>query len=314
MISLRQLRYFVKVAETGNITRAARALSVSQPSLGIQIRLLEEDLGVALLERHSRGISTTPAGDLLARKARAVLHQVEAMAEEVRSAGSVARRKVAFGVPPSLIKVIGHDLILYAQANLPDISLSIVEERSVALVRAMARDEIDYTFAFETEYRSDMWRRAILEDELVFVTAPDRAPPGRVIDLRSALEFDLAIADGRGLIRRLVEREAEKLGVVLKPTFEIHSISALQAILQEGRASGIMPYGLAVEHDRRGALACSRIETPVKRTLYVEGPSWRPSPIEPRAFDELITWAKRVLLERLEPHARSVDDSEGGLR
>ena len=290
----------------GNITRAARALNVSQPSLGMQIRMLEEELGVSLMDRRSRGIVVTAAGALLAQRARRLLQEVDSIASEVRALASCTRRKVVIGVPPSVIRLIGHDLLLYVQQAFPDVALSLVEERSVTLIKAMERDEIDYAFAYETEARPDLWRRHILEEELVFITAPSVSPPGGVIDLRAALQSDLAIADERGLIRKLVERAAARLDVHLTPTFEIQSTSALQAILQNGRATGFMPYGLAADHISRGLLTCSRTIPPVTRTLYVEGPNWRPAPLQQHELEQLCTWAAARLLDCLGPYARAV--------
>ena len=68
-MNLRQLRYFVSVVETGSMTRAAEQLHVAQTALGMQIRQIEEDLGVALLVRHSRGVEPTKAGRLLHERA-----------------------------------------------------------------------------------------------------------------------------------------------------------------------------------------------------------------------------------------------------
>ena len=80
-MNLRQLRYFVSVVEAGNMTRAAEQLHVAQTALGMQIRQIEEDLGVALLVRHSRGVEPTKAGSLL--HARALLQEYAALAGAV---------------------------------------------------------------------------------------------------------------------------------------------------------------------------------------------------------------------------------------
>src|SRR6185369_236810 len=75
-MTLRQLRYFTRIVEAGNITRAAEQLYVAQPALGMQIRQLEESLGVELLERHSRGVSPTRAGQALYERACEILRLV----------------------------------------------------------------------------------------------------------------------------------------------------------------------------------------------------------------------------------------------
>ena len=101
-MNLRQLRYFAKVIEVGNMTRAASELHVAQPALGMQIRQLEEDLGVALLVRHSRGVDATPAGAVMHRRALAILSLVEDARREVIATGGSESESVRLGLTPAL--------------------------------------------------------------------------------------------------------------------------------------------------------------------------------------------------------------------
>lgn len=82
-VSLDQIRYFVTVAEEGNISRAARRLHISQPPLTRQIRALEDELGAALLDRHPKGVSLLPSGQAFLHHAREVLRAVDAATASV---------------------------------------------------------------------------------------------------------------------------------------------------------------------------------------------------------------------------------------
>jgi DNA-binding transcriptional LysR family regulator len=99
-MELRQLRHFVAVAETNNISRAAQKLFLTQPALSRQIKALEDEIGQCLLERSAHSIRLTPAGAALLPEARELLQRADAMLERVRAAGQTVRLRV--GYAPSL--------------------------------------------------------------------------------------------------------------------------------------------------------------------------------------------------------------------
>lgn len=99
-MELRQLRYFVAVAEEGNISRAAKKIFLTQPALSRQIKALEEEIGQCLLERQAHSIRLTPAGETLLREARELLAHAEQLIERTRDAGRGLRLRV--GYAPSL--------------------------------------------------------------------------------------------------------------------------------------------------------------------------------------------------------------------
>ncbi len=99
-MELRQLRYFVAVAETGNISRAAQKMFLTQPALSRQIKALEDEIGQCLLERQAHSIRLTSVGEALVREARELLHRADEMVERVRAAGQSVRLRV--GCAPSL--------------------------------------------------------------------------------------------------------------------------------------------------------------------------------------------------------------------
>src|SRR3954454_14862398 len=104
-MNFRQLKYFVAVVEAGKMTRAADQLHVAQTALGMQIRQLEEDLGVALLVRHSRGVEPTKAGSLLHLRAISILKEVEEARKEVRACEREDSEVIRLGITPALMLV-----------------------------------------------------------------------------------------------------------------------------------------------------------------------------------------------------------------
>src|ERR1039458_2957476 len=95
-MELRQLRYFVAVAETGNISRAAQKMFLTQPALSRQVKALEDEVGQCLLERKAHSIRLTPAGETLLREARELFQRADQMLERVRTAGQSVRLRVGY--------------------------------------------------------------------------------------------------------------------------------------------------------------------------------------------------------------------------
>jgi DNA-binding transcriptional LysR family regulator len=98
---LRLIRYFVAVAEEGNVTRAAQRLHMAQPPLSAAIRQLEDQLGVRLLDRTTRGVALTAAGELLLERGRALLREADAVAAAVRAVEQAPSGLVSVGLSPA---------------------------------------------------------------------------------------------------------------------------------------------------------------------------------------------------------------------
>src|SRR3954468_21162101 len=127
---LRLVRYFVAVAEIGNVTRAAERLHIPQPSLSAAIKQLEGQLGVDLLERRGRRVTVTPAGELLLRRGRELLEHADAVAEErrwhgtpvaggLRWRGAVTRARLRLGLTPTARYGVGPRLLAACAAEVP---------------------------------------------------------------------------------------------------------------------------------------------------------------------------------------------------
>jgi LysR family nitrogen assimilation transcriptional regulator len=142
-VDLKQIEYFVRVAELGGFTRAAAALGIAQPALSRQVRLLEVELRQNLLTRDGRGAVPTEAGRLLLAHGRGILHQVERAREELgRVRGALAGR-VAIGLPPSLARMLTVPLTRAFRAQMPEAALSISEGLSTATHESLVNGRLD---------------------------------------------------------------------------------------------------------------------------------------------------------------------------
>lgn len=268
-MTLRQLRYFVKIVELGNMTRAAETLFVAQPALGMQIRQLEEDLGVALLVRHSRGVEPTPAGVLLHSRALEILDMVDRARKDVAAHDAQGGEAIRLGLTPMLMLVIGPDVVVNVRDHVPQVFLSLVEEMSHVLLESLSRGEIDFALAYDVPDVPHVVRTELFREDLVLVTLPTPGKRGPVT-AADALEETLALPETGDTIRELVLRTAHELGLQPKIAFEVRSVPGIKNLILRGAAAGVLPYGSVMDEVRDGKLEARPIESPpMRRTLYL---------------------------------------------
>ena len=144
-IELRHLRYFVAVAETGSLSRAAEKLYIAQPPLSVQIRQLEAEVGAALLVRHPKGVRLTPAGEVLLAEARQLLDRAARLRELVGRTGerSGAVVRFALGFVPSASSTVLPDLVRKLRDAQPGLELELREMISSEQAEALAAGRID---------------------------------------------------------------------------------------------------------------------------------------------------------------------------
>ncbi len=137
-MEIRQLRYFLAVADAGHMTRAAAALGMQQPPLSQQIRALEEQLGLRLFDRHPKGMDLTDAGRLLAKEARHMLDEMAALERRMADVASGDRGALAVGFTSSAAAHHFTPLALRACRNqYPDITLALSENNAAEIIEAV---------------------------------------------------------------------------------------------------------------------------------------------------------------------------------
>jgi LysR family transcriptional regulator, nitrogen assimilation regulatory protein len=298
-MNLRQLRYFIGIVDAGNMTRAAEHLNVAQTALSMQIRQLEEDLGVALLVRHSRGIEPTEAGKLLHARATGILRQVEDARREVASAGAEIHETVRLGITPALMLAIGAELIIRIRELAPNVSMSLTESMSHVLFDELRRGEIDFALCYDVPDEPHFARTAFLQEDLVLVTQPDEVRKGPVA-LVDALDGILAMPEAADTVRQAVARAAREIGLEVRVSYEIRSVAAMKSLAQKGAATCILPFASVAGDVHDGKLAARPIMMPpIRRTLYLAAPAQRPELRSETAIRGAVRDAATLLLDML---------------
>jgi LysR family transcriptional regulator, nitrogen assimilation regulatory protein len=268
-MNLRQLKYFVGIVDAGNMTRAAEELHVAQTALGMQIRQLEEDLGVGLLVRHSRGVEPTKAGRLLHARALAILKQVEETRSEVAACDREDSEAIRLGITPALMLILSTEITLNVRKHLPQVILTIVEGMSHILVDMLSRRKVDFILCYDEPNLPQFTRTALLQDDLVLATLPSESK-GEPIAFVDVLNETLVLPERGNSVSAVVAHTARELGLELKTTYEVGSVSAMKDLCIRGDAVTIIPYFSIIEEVRSGVLDAQPIVMPtLKRTLFL---------------------------------------------
>ena len=213
-MELKQLDYFLGVAEFGSFSKAAIRLSVAQPILSRQIKLLESELGVELLYRNGRGVVVSEAGKVLETYARSVVGLVEKAQSEIGSLKAEPRGRVAIAMPPSIGWMLTGPLVVRCREAFPEILLHLAEGFSGHVAEWLSTGRIDIGVVYQAPRLSTLQTEPLLTDELILLGAVDdpaglggdRAPTKRLADIPVILP-----ARPHGL-RVLIDNELEKLG------------------------------------------------------------------------------------------------------
>jgi LysR family nitrogen assimilation transcriptional regulator len=305
-MDLKQLEYFVRVAELGSFTKAAQALDVAQPALSRQVRLLEVELRQNLLLRNGRGANPTEAGTLLLAHARGILHQVERAREELgRVRGALAGR-VAIGLPPSLSRVLAVPLMRAFRQQLPQVSAAISEGLSVNMQEWLTNGRLDIAVLYNAQPAPGLEIGPLHEEDLVLVQArppglspalANEAAPGP-IPLREIAALPLVIPSRPNAIRMQVEAELANLGLRPQVALEIDGVAAILDLVADGAGAALLSRNAVSSSIRPSAYQVRAIvEPPLRTRLCLAISSQRPATLTQQAALKLLQKTALLLLQ-----------------
>jgi LysR family hca operon transcriptional activator len=243
-MELRHLRYFVVVADAGSLRVAAQKLNTSQPSLGRQIRDLEDEVGAQLLTRSARGIELTPAGRAFLEHARTVLSQVEAATEAARRVAHPAKPRFSMGF------LGGHELtwmpevlrILHDQPRNIDVMIS--SQNSPLLADALLNGTLDAALLRrEREVRDLAFRLLVKEPLMVVLPGDHRLAAHKAINPKDLVgETFVAVSEVAGpVLRMAVDNYLKRSGINITPAHEMDHLATGMSLIASTRGIGLLP-------------------------------------------------------------------------
>jgi LysR family transcriptional regulator, hca operon transcriptional activator len=243
-LELRHLRYFVAVVETGSLTEAAqRRLHTSQPSLSRQIRDLEDEVGVELLERGVRGVTATAAGRAFLDHARLALSQVDAAGEAARRAAKPAKPTFAMGF------LTGQEMdwlpvaMRILRDELPNIEVSVSSQYSPQLAADLMRGKLDLAFLRAEPDAVGLTYRTVAKEALMVVMPSDHRLATRerisVEDIRA--ETFINVSHTAPVLRRVIDEYLRRCAVQIKTLHEVDNLAMAMSLVASTRGVALLP-------------------------------------------------------------------------
>jgi len=241
-MDLRQLEYFVHVAEMGSFTRAAAYLQVAQPALSRQVRSLEVELRQPLLDRNGRGVTLTEAGKRLLAHARGILQQVERARDDLEDQRGAATGRLAIALPPSVSRMLTGPLVETFREQLPRATLSVVEGLSAYALEWLVIGRVDCAVVYNVVPSPAIDLQPLLDEPLFLVSARAgrRARKGAAVSLSELAERELVIPSRPHSMRMLLESALANEGRRAKVALEIESVPAMLDLVQKGVANAVL--------------------------------------------------------------------------
>ena len=244
-MELRQLRYFVRVAELGSMGRAAADLGLVTSALSQQIARLEGELSTRLLQRTAGGVVPTEAGLAFLRQARLALRHTDAAARAAQHARLSGAGSV--GLAPTTGAVLGVPLMRAMRERYPEVRLHLVESLSGHLAAMLESRQIDLAVLFRAD-RGGRWSTQPLLSERLFLIGPPACLPaglGRRVSLARLADVPLILPSGPHGLRLTIDTAFAAARVQPRVVAEVDSLALLMDAVREGLGATIQP-GAAV--------------------------------------------------------------------
>ena len=277
-LEIRQLQVFHAVAAAGSLSKAALALSVTQPMITRHIKALEDSLGVELFYRNGRGVVLTEAGQLLKIHAEDILDRVSHARSEIGMLQASPKGKLVLGVPPSVGTVLTVPLVKKIKNEFPNIALQVIEGFSGHCLEWLTSGRIDAAVLYNSPNHPSVLTEPLVEDEL-FLLGPE--PPLHdlgegPVGLEVFAKLPMILPSRPHGLRRLIDTLLSEHGIYPRIEMELEAMPSTLLLVEEGGGYTILPYASVHGLVEAGRIHVWSFEPRITRTLLLATSSQRP--------------------------------------
>jgi len=276
-MDVRQLRYFLEVAQARNFTKAAEALHIAQPAVSMAIRKLEEELELTLFNRQDKKVSLTAEGEIFLPHAQRILDDLKAAEQEMGELRGLTKGEVRIGIPPMISAYFFPDIIRDFQRRYPELSLSVLGEGAGRIQKLIAQGELDMGVVAGETFPENLEVRRFLREEIVVCVPLDHPfATRRSVTLAEFIREPLVFYKEGYYIREFFLDVLKGTGAAPNIVFETNLFSLVKSLVRNGTGISIF-LRMVVSADQ------DLVAVPFDPPLHL---------------DLLIAWKKQVYLSR----------------
>ena len=290
-MDLRDLQFFISIAETGSFTRAAVQNSIAQSALSRRVRELEAELGVTLFYRNGRGVVLTEVGQTFLDRARSILADVARIRDDLGATRSSVHGTVTLGVPPSVGLVLLAPLLAQIREEFPGVQMRVLEGFSGHVAEWLVNGRVDLAVLYNVRSNALLDAEHLLFEDMHLVssrTAP-RFNRGGTVALGDLKDSEFALPGRPHGLRVLVDDACVKAQVQLNVALELETLPTIKTLVASGTIRTILPLIAVIEEVETGELVVAKIVEPViSRELILAHAPQRASAPATRVVSRLI--------------------------
>lgn len=268
-MNLRDLRYLLAVAEYGHFGRAAEACGISQPTLSVQLRKLEELLGVTLFERANKSVVPTEACERLIGHVRSAVAEADTILDVARSLRDPLSGRFRLGIIPTLAPYLLPLVFGPLREALPTLEVEPWEDQTAALLDRLRAHELDAALLATEPDGQDLTSQALFAESFMAALPPEHPLLQRATVEETDLASDmLVLADGHCLRDQVLAACRTQGGGPLAGTLRASSLPTLLNMVAAGYGTTLIP-GLAAGAAQDAGLVLRPLATPAGRTIRI---------------------------------------------
>ncbi|MCJ2097311.1 LysR substrate-binding domain-containing protein [Methylobacterium sp. E-046] len=287
-MDISQLRTLAHIAELGSVSKAADRLNIAQPALSRQIRLLEQELGAYLFERHGRGMVITDVGREVLAHAVRIMAEMDAIRDTVAAGQTSFRGSLSIGTTPTVAEIVTVPLATRLRQDHPNLSLRLSSAYSGHILDWLQRGQIDVAVSYNPNRSHTVRIVPIMLESLLLITAGQRRL-GETVPFSRLAEEELVLPSPGHMLRDIVDDCARRAGIRIHTVIEADSFQTLINLVRTGIGATVLPLAPIYTMVEAGDLSASRLTDPAPtRELVVAYAADRPVSLAARFVGQTI--------------------------